>query len=152
MGARIDELPLNEEAEFRIDIDALSEMVNERTKAVYLCNPNNPTSKMVPRKRVLELVDDCEKKGALVFLDETLLELSECYDRTTLTAEVPSHEQSLYYQIFHKIVRYAWNAGRIWAREQGAHQILGDRTPFMEPRDGGAGRRHDPDERRIPSC
>ncbi len=102
MGARIDELPLSEEADFRIDIDALSEMVNERTKAVYLCNPNNPTSKMVPRKRVLELIEDCQKKGALVFLDETLLELSECYDGTTLTAEVPSHDNLFIIKSFTK--------------------------------------------------
>src|SRR6185369_335961 len=36
-------VPLNEDANFDLDPDAIEEAVGRRTKALLLCNPNNPT-------------------------------------------------------------------------------------------------------------
>ena len=42
-------------------------------RLVYICNPNNPTGGMVEsRKRIVEIVEECERQSTLVFLDETL--------------------------------------------------------------------------------
>ncbi|MFA5312419.1 MAG: histidinol-phosphate transaminase [Methanomassiliicoccales archaeon] len=73
-GANVIDLPLEEGNALRLDIGKVRENVRG-CKAVYICNPNNPTGNIVPRKEVLELVRDCERANVLMFLDETLLEL-----------------------------------------------------------------------------
>jgi threonine-phosphate decarboxylase len=88
-GAAIETVPLPDS--LRIDMDSLLVRC-PGAKLVYLCNPNNPTGSIVPRKRVLELVRECERSGTLVFLDETLLELVDGSKDITCIDEVASHE------------------------------------------------------------
>jgi threonine-phosphate decarboxylase len=79
-GASVQELLLNEENDLRIDTDELLAKA-DGVKAVYICNPNNPTGRIEPREKVLRIVKECGERNILVFLDETLLEL------------VPSHKE-----------------------------------------------------------
>jgi threonine-phosphate decarboxylase len=88
-GARAEEVPLPDS--LRVDIDVMLERCHG-AKLIYLCNPNNPTGNIVPRKRVLELVRECEGHGTLVFLDETLLELVDGSKGITCIDEVVSHD------------------------------------------------------------
>jgi len=66
---------LLEKDDFRIDENELSEKISSGIKAFYICNPNNPTGRIEPRKKIIEIVKECRDNGVLVFLDETLLEL-----------------------------------------------------------------------------
>jgi threonine-phosphate decarboxylase len=77
MGAKMVDLPLPEDDSFRLDIDTMIGEMAPGTRAVYVCNPNNPTARMLTRKEVLELVSEASRRDIMVFLDETLLELSE---------------------------------------------------------------------------
>jgi len=72
---------LAEEEDFRINTEKISAAVRSGAKALYICNPNNPTGRIEPRRKILEIVKECMDEGVLVFLDETLLEL------------VPEHEE-----------------------------------------------------------
>ncbi len=74
VGADVDYLPLNPEDDFRIDPDLLMEKA-QGAKAIYICNPNNPTGRIEPKDKLVRIVRECEQMGVLVFLDETLLEL-----------------------------------------------------------------------------
>lgn len=67
-------VPLSAEDDYRIDRGRLSQAL-EGAKALYICNPNNPTGRVTCRDDVLSIVDECRDRGVLVFLDETLLEL-----------------------------------------------------------------------------
>ncbi|MCL2786768.1 MAG: histidinol-phosphate aminotransferase family protein [Methanomassiliicoccaceae archaeon] len=73
-GAVVKELPLRESNDLRIDVDELLTS-SEDVKAVYICNPNNPTGRIEPRDKILRIVKECSERNTLVFLDETLLEL-----------------------------------------------------------------------------
>ncbi len=42
---------------------------------VFLCNPNNPTGVLIPKKNMLKIVKHAEKRSSLVFIDETFIEL-----------------------------------------------------------------------------
>lgn len=75
MGASIVDNLLLESDDFRINTDMLSELLSRGAKAIYICNPNNPTGRIEPREKILSIVDECLKKDIFVFLDETLLEL-----------------------------------------------------------------------------
>ena len=66
---------LTEEEDFRINREKISSAVKSGAKALYICNPNNPTGRIEPRRKILEMVKECRDEGVLVFLDETLLEL-----------------------------------------------------------------------------
>ncbi len=41
-----------------------------------ICNPNNPTGILTSRDEMLALLDDCTRKGSLLFLDEAFMELA----------------------------------------------------------------------------
>lgn len=70
LGAGAVRVPLRES---RYDLEALLGAITERTKLVYVCNPNNPTGSMVPRAEVetyFERVPD----HVLTVLDEAYFE------------------------------------------------------------------------------
>lgn len=49
----------------------------EIPRAVFLCNPNNPTGHLTSKKNVSSLLDSCSKQGMYLFLDEAFIELSD---------------------------------------------------------------------------
>ncbi|MDR2845774.1 MAG: aminotransferase class I/II-fold pyridoxal phosphate-dependent enzyme, partial [Candidatus Methanoplasma sp.] len=75
VGADIHFNRLQEKDDFKIDRNRVTEAVASGIKAFYICNPNNPTGRIEPKKKILDIVKECEDAGVLVFLDETLLEL-----------------------------------------------------------------------------
>lgn len=48
----------------------------ERAKALFLCNPNNPTGRLLSQNQVLELADRCEEAEVFLLVDEAFIELS----------------------------------------------------------------------------
>lgn len=46
-------------------------------KAVFLCNPNNPTGRLISGKEVRELAEKCAASETFLFVDEAFIELSD---------------------------------------------------------------------------
>ncbi len=46
-------------------------------KAVFLCNPNNPTSMLIPQDALVEIVEKALDEDVVVFLDEDFIEFVE---------------------------------------------------------------------------
>jgi histidinol-phosphate aminotransferase len=67
LGTEINWVPLTKDLDF--DLDEIEKRVSAKTKLVFLCNPNNPTGKLLPAKRVLDFCETVSKK-AVVFSDE----------------------------------------------------------------------------------
>lgn len=74
---------LEEENDFRIDIDALDKELTSDVDLLVICNPNNPTSSAISRADMRKILDICKKKGIFVMLDETYVEFTE--DVQTIT-------------------------------------------------------------------
>ncbi len=55
---------------FVFDREELKAAFNERTKAIIICNPNNPTGKVFTRKELEFIADLCKEYDALCFTDE----------------------------------------------------------------------------------
>ncbi len=87
VGAEPEWFDLTESDDFRLDADSYIEKA-QGCKAVYICNPNNPTGRVEPREKLISIVRACEETGTLVFLDETLLELVPGYVDITLSGMV----------------------------------------------------------------
>ncbi|HLA94245.1 MAG TPA: aminotransferase class I/II-fold pyridoxal phosphate-dependent enzyme [Pyrinomonadaceae bacterium] len=55
---------------FVFDREELRAAFNERTKAIIICNPNNPTGKVFSREELEFIADLCKEHQALCFTDE----------------------------------------------------------------------------------
>ena len=86
-GASVKELLLKEDSDLRIDENELLAAA-DGVRAVYICNPNNPTGRIEPREKILRIVKECNDRNILVFLDETLLELVPSHDEVSCVKDV----------------------------------------------------------------
>lgn len=69
-GAVTIEVPL---AEGTHDLDAMLARVTERTKVIWVCNPNNPTGTIVPEEALIKFLN-AVPAGVMVVLDEAYSE------------------------------------------------------------------------------
>ncbi len=62
-----------------IGFDDLFELTDEQlemAKMLFVCNPNNPTGNLIPRKDLIELAKRCVSFDVILFVDEAFIELS----------------------------------------------------------------------------
>ena len=64
------EVPRDEH--FELDMDAMLAAITPRTKAVFVCSPNNPTGNMAAQQQIVRLLET----GVLVVLDEAYYEIA----------------------------------------------------------------------------
>ena len=77
-GAASVRVPLRDEAH---DLDAMAEAITERTRLVFVCNPNNPTGTVVHRAELEKFLDRVP--------EDCLVVLDEAYTQYVTDAEVP---------------------------------------------------------------
>ena len=65
---------LREREKFVLDLGDLAEHLQAEVDLLILCNPNNPTSSLVGRREMVELLEACRKRGIFVLVDETYME------------------------------------------------------------------------------
>ena len=92
MGGIIDKTPLKEDEGFLLNIESLFDLIDKSTKAVFLCNPNNPTSRLESKIKILELVEECETRNILVFIDEAFIDFLREGRSGSCVPEVQNHD------------------------------------------------------------
>jgi len=65
--------------DYRLDLPAMKRAVNDRTRAVFLCNPNNPTSTYVSEAEVREFLRDLPP-DLFVVMDEAYVDYVDAAD------------------------------------------------------------------------
>ncbi len=60
---------------FQYDVSLLLSAISERTKVIFLANPNNPTGTFLPQEGLRQLIERAE--GKLLVLDEAYFEFAE---------------------------------------------------------------------------
>lgn len=70
----------DEEAEWYPDIDDIKKKITDRTKAIIIINPNNPTGALYP-KAVLEMIVEIAREHQLIIFSD------EIYDRLVMDGE-----------------------------------------------------------------
>ena len=78
-------VPLDDE--HRYDLDAMLAAVTDRTRMVYVCNPNNPTGTYVDRERLTRFVDALPER-VLCVIDEAYHEYVTADDYMDSIAEL----------------------------------------------------------------
>ncbi|AHL22082.1 MULTISPECIES: pyridoxal phosphate-dependent aminotransferase [Thermococcus] len=69
-GGKPVEVPTYEENEFRLSVDDLEKHVSDKTRALIINTPNNPTGAVLTKKDVEEIADFAVEHDLIVFSDE----------------------------------------------------------------------------------
>ncbi|MDP6452490.1 MAG: aminotransferase class I/II-fold pyridoxal phosphate-dependent enzyme, partial [SAR202 cluster bacterium] len=70
LGATVVPLRLRQDLEWQIDLGELESVISSRTKAISVCNPNNPTGSVLNSEERDRIIALAQKSGAWLFVDE----------------------------------------------------------------------------------
>lgn len=93
MRARMVKTPLTQE--LGIDLDAMANAITERTKIVYVCNPNNPTGTIVCADEVDEFIQRVPE-SVIIVLDEAYFEMADSADYPDSIAYVRDGKRNVF--------------------------------------------------------
>ena len=79
-GGRVVHYVCDEQSDWYPDMDDIRGKITDRTKAIVLINPNNPTGALYPREVLLEIVKIAREHQLMIFSDEI-------YDRLVMDGE-----------------------------------------------------------------
>jgi len=100
VGGRAIAVPLN--AELENDLDAIAAQINERTRAVYLVNPHNPTGIVSAADAFRDFARRLSKR-TLVIVDEAYLEYTDDFSARTLSDLVRAGENIIVFRTMAKM-------------------------------------------------
>ena len=72
-------------------------------KIVFLCNPNNPTSMLIPPETLTGILNRALEQDTLVFLDEDFLEFVENEKALSMISKIKSYPNLFILRSFTKI-------------------------------------------------
>lgn len=108
-----------EEYDFKIQTHQLEKAITDRTKAIMLCSPNNPTGTMLGENELLELATFIEKHDLLVLSDEIYAELSYDEPYVSFAAIEGMRHRTLLINGFSKgFAMTGWRLGFVCANEE----------------------------------
>ena len=70
VGAKAVPIRLREELDFRLDIDELASLINDRTKLIILNSPQNPTGGMLEKEDIEAVASAIGNRNIMVLSDE----------------------------------------------------------------------------------
>ena len=87
---------------FTVDVNQILKLTSNKTKLIFLANPNNPTGTMIPSKDIEKLIRGISKKTILV-IDSAYAEYVENSDYTDGSRFVENYSNVLMLRTFSKI-------------------------------------------------
>lgn len=77
VGSEIELFPLQEDDDFKLNIEKLKNKLNNDIDLLVLCNPNNPTGSYLTACEIDSLLSFCVEKNIYIMIDETYVEFSD---------------------------------------------------------------------------
>ncbi len=102
VGTEVMEVYLKEENEFEVDVEAVMRQAEKGVDLIILCNPNNPTGRLIPRPQMIELLDFCEKRGIFLMVDEAFMDFADEENRLTLLQDYRNYQRLFVVRAFTK--------------------------------------------------
>ena len=100
------------ENDFKILPDQLEAVITEKTKAIMLCSPNNPTGTMLDRSELVGLGHIANKYDLLIIADEIYAELAYDEEYTSMAAIDGMRERTILVSGFSKgFAMTGWRLG-----------------------------------------
>ena len=83
LGSEMLHFKTEESEDFRVNADALIEVIDKDLSAVLLDNPSNPASQLLTRDEIRKIAEKCKQTGTFLLIDEMYLEFAEGYEDIT---------------------------------------------------------------------
>lgn len=99
-GASINWVPLNDKLTH--DVDEMERRISSKTKLIFLCNPNNPTSTLLEKNKLVDFVSSASKR-TIVFSDEAYYDFIEEKDYPSMLNLVKENEDVIVSRTFSKV-------------------------------------------------
>lgn len=98
MGAEPVYVPLTR---FKVDLEQIYKAITEKTKVIWICNPNNPTGTILEQEQLINFIDKV-RDDILIVLDEAYIEfVEEHYFNTTNI--IKKHNNIILLRTFSKV-------------------------------------------------
>jgi len=120
-GAKINWVPVDENMGY--DLEEIEKRISSETKMVFLCNPNNPTSTLLPADTLVDFCISVSKK-TVVFSDEAYYEYIEDLNYPSMIELVKKGENVVVSKTFSKVFGMAgMRIGYLIAKPELAQKI-----------------------------
>jgi histidinol-phosphate aminotransferase len=121
IGATWKNIPLR--GDYAHDLDAMEKAIDENTKLIYICNPNNPTGTMTPASEIRAFIKKVNSRVP-IFIDEAYMELLDNPDAETAVGTIAEGYDVVIARTFSKIHGMAGlRVGYMVAREERVKMI-----------------------------
>ena len=105
--------PLNEQQDWALDVEALPSLITEKTKAIVIVSPSNPTGKMFSEAELIRVGEIARQHNILILLDDPYSHFTyENRDRHFNLASVKNLQDNLVY-LFTFSKAYAMSGWRL---------------------------------------
>ncbi|MBO3696979.1 histidinol-phosphate transaminase [Roseivirga sp. E12] len=105
------------------DVDEMERRISAKTKLIFLCNPNNPTSTLLSKNKLIDFCTAASKK-TIVFSDEAYYDFIEEKDYPSMTSLVKKGENVIVSRTFSKVYGLAGlRIGYLIAKPELANKI-----------------------------
>lgn len=99
-GATINWVDVNQDKV--LDVDEMEKRISDKTKLIFLCNPNNPTSTLLPKDKLVDFCSTAAKK-TMVFSDEAYYDFIKTPDYPSMVDLVKKGENVIVSRTFSKV-------------------------------------------------
>lgn len=99
-GATVNWVPLDKSLTH--DVDEMEKRITSKTKLVFLCNPNNPTSTILSKDKLIDFCSSASKK-TMIFSDEAYYDFIEEEDYPSMVTLVKQGENVIVSKTFSKV-------------------------------------------------
>ena len=134
VGAKAVPIRLREELEFRLDVDELASLINDRTKLLILNSPQNPTGGVLTKDDIAAIARAIGDRNIMVLSDEIYSRLIFEGEEHSIMSIDGMKERTILLDGFSKTVRDDWLADglRRYARRSGnPHLAVNDKFELV---------------------
>ena len=118
-------LNLSVDTEFKLTVEALDSVVTDKTKAIIMCFPNNPTGAIMTKEELEPIADYIKEKDILVVSDEIYSELTYGSSHYSIAAFPDMKERSIVISGFSKtFAMTGWRLGYALAPREIMRQMV----------------------------
>ena len=88
--------------DMKLDLEKILQAVNERTRLIFICNPNNPTGTAYPGATIFECIKDI-RKDIIIVVDEAYIDFTDDPEKDTMLNYLPELPNLIVTRTFSKI-------------------------------------------------
>lgn len=125
-------VPLVEENNFALDIDAIERAITSKTKAIMFCSPNNPTGTVFPEKDLRELAGIALENDLMIITDEAYEYFVFDEEKHFSIASIPEMKKHVItnFTFTKTYAMTGWRIGYLHADEEIISQVKKAHIPF----------------------